>query len=102
MDNGNVVALLSTQKSLETLSPPPSTDIHESVIHKSVMPTFIRVLCECYECYSICFLLVDFHILQELIFETIVRISLPLGQMCPNMERDVRKGHRAKICEDSR
>ena len=36
------------------------------------------------------------------IFLPVVRISPPLGQMCPNMERDVRKGHRAKICEDSR
>ena len=31
---------------------------------------------------------------------SIVRISPPRGQMGPNMERDVRKGHRAKICED--
>ena len=35
------------------------------------------------------------------IFSPIVRLSPPLGQMRPNMERDVRKGHRAKICEDS-
>ena len=36
------------------------------------------------------------------IFSPIVRISPPLGQMCPNMERDVRKGHRAKLSEHSR
>ena len=30
------------------------------------------------------------------IFSPIVRISPPLGQMCLNVERDVRKGHRAK------
>ena len=36
------------------------------------------------------------------IFSPVVRISPPLGQKCPNMERDVRKAHRANICEDSR
>ena len=30
------------------------------------------------------------------IFSPIVRISPPLGQMCLDMERDVRRGHRAK------
>ena len=35
------------------------------------------------------------------IFSPIVHISPPLGQMCPNMERDVRKGHGAKISKDS-
>ena len=35
------------------------------------------------------------------IFLPVVCISPPHGQMCPNMERDVRKGHCAKICEDS-
>ena len=29
-------------------------------------------------------------------FSPIVRISPPLSQMCPDMEHDVRKGHRAK------
>ena len=37
VDNGNVVASLSTQKSLETLSPPPSTDVHKSVMRKLPM-----------------------------------------------------------------
>ena len=36
-----------------------------------------------------------------LIFSPNVRISPPLGKMHLNMERDVRKGQRAKISEDS-
>ena len=33
------------------------------------------------------------------IFSPVVRISPPHGQMCPNMERDVRKGHCAKYAK---
>ena len=37
------------------------------------------------------------------IFSPIIRISPPLSQMCPNMERDIRKGHRTSLsCWDMR